>query len=47
LLRRQGKAPRLDQHRERREVIHLTHGLFPIENQRLPISTLISRKNQP
>ncbi|MNE28912.1 hypothetical protein D3C80_1223720 [compost metagenome] len=47
LLRRQGKTPRLDQHRERRQVIHLAHGLFPFENQRLPISALIRRKNHP
>gem|GEM_PF-4266611 len=45
LLGRQGKAAGFDQHGKRGEVIHFAHGLFPIENQRLPISALIRAKN--
>jgi hypothetical protein len=45
LLGGQGKTAGFDQHRKRRQIIHLAHGLFPFENQRLPISALIRRKN--
>lgn len=47
LLGRHGKAAGFNQYGEGREVIHLTHGLFPFENQRLPISTFIYLKSHP
>ncbi|MEJ3591167.1 MULTISPECIES: hypothetical protein [Pseudomonas] len=44
LLGGQGKTASVDQDRERSQIIHFTHGLFPYENQRLPISALIPFK---
>ena len=45
LCGRHGETAGFDQHGERRQVIHFAHGLFPFENQRLPISTFIQLKS--